>query len=555
MRRRWGLLVLAALAVFALAMMPAEEARADEGHVHGWGEWTYLNEQDHYHQCTVCSFRESEAHVWSEYMDIGNGMHSVICPVCGAVKPGAELVMHRWGEWEDAGVGDNHRHTCLDCGAEETKPHNFNIGVFVSHEPDGHYFNFCDVCGWIDSIKPHTWNGLKPNGDGTHTLACDICDEISPGAEPEPCDWGTWKYENADVHIRWCNKCRGFETEAHDWSVYRDNGDGTHSLVCSGCGAVKPGTEPEEHRWGEWADAADGVNHRHTCMDCGAEEKQPHTKDRIAEADADEHGWACDVCGTVWLHEAHTRETLPAVEPTCTATGLTEGERCSVCEEILTAQDVVEVNPDAHPADKIMTDVAVESTCTETGLTAGTHCDACGAVLLDQQVIPATGHAYGEWRPGSGRHTATCAHCRHAITAACTMIDVPSADPEAAPVRICPVCGAREDGEPLARLHGAKAAAGAPRGTLSVFMAAPAEDAPGILVFAVVRNGAPLPHSGEVTFTLPAAAVEGLRLTAISPDGTEIPLPVETDGKTATFTLTFAPEDAEPIPAAFVKIV
>ena len=37
----------------------------------------------------------------------------------------------------------------------------------------------------------------------------------------------------------------------------------------------------------------------------------------------------------------HTEEVLAAVEPTCTATGLTEGKRCAECGEILTAQETV----------------------------------------------------------------------------------------------------------------------------------------------------------------------------------------------------------------------
>jgi hypothetical protein len=37
----------------------------------------------------------------------------------------------------------------------------------------------------------------------------------------------------------------------------------------------------------------------------------------------------------------HTEETVPAVDATCTATGLTEGKKCSVCETVLVAQKTV----------------------------------------------------------------------------------------------------------------------------------------------------------------------------------------------------------------------
>lgn len=37
----------------------------------------------------------------------------------------------------------------------------------------------------------------------------------------------------------------------------------------------------------------------------------------------------------------HVEEVMPAVEPTCTKTGLTEGKRCSECGEVLMAQETV----------------------------------------------------------------------------------------------------------------------------------------------------------------------------------------------------------------------
>ena len=37
----------------------------------------------------------------------------------------------------------------------------------------------------------------------------------------------------------------------------------------------------------------------------------------------------------------HVEETIPAVEPTCTETGLTEGKRCSECGETIVEQEVV----------------------------------------------------------------------------------------------------------------------------------------------------------------------------------------------------------------------
>ena len=49
----------------------------------------------------------------------------------------------------------------------------------------------------------------------------------------------------------------------------------------------------------------------------------------------------------------HVEEGMPAVELTCTKTGLTEGKRCSECGEVLVAQETVPAlaaRPKAVPA-------------------------------------------------------------------------------------------------------------------------------------------------------------------------------------------------------------
>ena len=50
---------------------------------------------------------------------------------------------------------------------------------------------------------------------------------------------------------------------------------------------------------------------------------------------------SCGDSYTESVPAAHTEETLPAKDATCTETGLTEGKKCSVCNEVLTAQEVV----------------------------------------------------------------------------------------------------------------------------------------------------------------------------------------------------------------------
>ena len=106
----------------------------------------------------------------------------------------------------------------------------------------------------------------------------------------------------------------------------------------------------------------------------------------------------------------HKWVTDAAVEPTCTKTGLTEGKHCSVCNTVLTAQEVIPVT--GHT---VVTDAAVAPTCTETGKTEGKHCNVCNKILVMQEEIPADGHEWGEWfvteaakESESGKETRVC---------------------------------------------------------------------------------------------------------------------------------------------------
>ena len=124
-----------------------------------------------------------------------------------------------------------------------------------------------------------------------------------------------------------------------------------------------------------------------------------HTKEILEAVEATctktglTEGEKCSVCGTVLVEQqvvektAHTEEILEAVEATCTKTGLTEGKKCSVCGETTVKQETV---PRIPHTEEIVE--AVEATCTETGLTAGSKCSVCGRTVVVQKEVEALGH-------------------------------------------------------------------------------------------------------------------------------------------------------------------
>jgi hypothetical protein len=162
--------------------------------------------------------------------------------------------------------------------------------------------------------------------------------------------------------------------------------------------------------------------------------KKAHTYD-------DEYDATCNVCGyervAACAHE--NIEILPAVNATCTTTGLTEGSKCNDCQEIIVEQTVI--NAPGHDLTQhegkaptcdedgweayetcsrcdhntkvelsalghnTVIDEAVESTCTSTGLTEGSHCSVCNEIFVAQTETSKKAHTYDD------NYDATCNAC------------------------------------------------------------------------------------------------------------------------------------------------
>ena len=97
----------------------------------------------------------------------------------------------------------------------------------------------------------------------------------------------------------------------------------TERAICQICGAPYGKINPDNHDWGEWA-----ITAAPSCTNPGTETRvcnrdDSHTETRTTDA------------------LGHQSEEVAAVPPTCTKTGLTEGEVCSVCGETLNGREVI----------------------------------------------------------------------------------------------------------------------------------------------------------------------------------------------------------------------
>ena len=141
-------------------------------------------------------------------------------------------------------------------------------------------------------------------------------------------------------------------------------------------------------------------------------------------------GKHCSVCSTV-LVKQDVVEALghkPGAEATCTT-----AQSCTVCNTELvaalghkpgaeatctTAQSCTVCNTELVAAlgHTKVTDAAVKATCTKTGLTEGEHCSVCNTVLVKQEVVEALGHKAGA--VATCESAQTCTRCDYVFVAA-----------------------------------------------------------------------------------------------------------------------------------------
>ena len=369
------------------------------------------------------------------------GVKTYTCEACGETREEAvEALGHSWNEGEvttaptctEAGVKT---YTCEACGAtrEETiDATGHNPVIIPAKEPtcteagltEG---KVCSACGEVFIAQEtvpatgHSWDKgrvtTKPTctKDGVMTFVCTVCKETMTEAI------------EATGHTE--------RVIPEEPATCTETGL-TEGVECSVCGETLVAQEIIDATGHSWDEGK--VTTEPTCTEAGVET------------------FTCTACGETRTEAVdptgHKEETIPAVPATCTETGLTEGKRCSVCGEILIAQETIEATGHSWDEGKVTTEPtcteagvetftctacgetrteavdptghkeeiipAVPATCTEEGLTIGKKCSVCGEIIKAQEVTAATGHSWDEGIvtkaptcTEAGVKTSTCTVC------------------------------------------------------------------------------------------------------------------------------------------------
>lgn len=265
----------------------------------------------------------------------------------------------------------------------------------------GHFWQF------VSSQEPNCRHGW------IETYRCDLCGKTSTSEYGEPGDHQFGAYQRIEPTCtqyggtrRVCAVC-GFTEEmweieplGHDWVESLQEPtctqDGYRSSACSRCG--ERGQYTTISAKGHTPVSLPAVEA--TCTSAGKTE-----------------GSRCSVCGTM----LNVQADVPALghswdggtvtkAASCTADGVITFT-CSRCGATRTEA----IAKTGHTP---VTVPGKAASCTANGLTDGQKCSVCGTVIKAQSQIPATGHTWGDWRteaPGTcvqrGMQVRACSRC------------------------------------------------------------------------------------------------------------------------------------------------
>lgn len=408
--------------------------------------WGYKDADGHAHRCRTngCTAHDTV----NVHISGGQATETTpeICTECGYIIRAALGHTHSWTLVSEIAS------TCIHTG---TKAHYKCSGCpQLATEADGVYTITDDTAlelpenpanhageetEWVKTETTHTeaykcCNAVKtaeaPHSGGTANCQvraiCAICGQTYGEFGAHDYDTSVWGYKEADGHAHSCQTAGCTTHDVLAVHSYDDDSDTT----CNICGYTRSIMPPHSHDLQVVAAipatcaSTGNIEHYH-CTDCGKLFNDSNGTQELTAADV--------TIGKL----PHTPVTIPAVPATCEQSGMTEGSKCSVCQEVITAQTTIPaLNHDWQPAVcetpetctrchvtrggalghdySVSLNNAIPATCTAGGKQTDIKCSRCDDIQVGA-TIGALGHDWGRYtvttpatETNEGVETSTC---------------------------------------------------------------------------------------------------------------------------------------------------
>lgn len=227
---------------------------------HTFGDNIYIDDENHRHSCTVCSFAETEAHTendewitdeqyhWYECSECDErysiGKHvfpdgcESACETCGYVSEEGHLLANEpssdeSGHWYDCDKCDKKvdfkehnfhaecAENCQDCSYVRQTTHSFSA-AWMSNGVQ--HWQECNVCGLKQNMADHN---PDPSAEDWETQLCTVCSFMLRSADDHVHSYHKISHDSR-THWGTCACGHDMGVESHTWSM--------QTQQCSVCG-------------------------------------------------------------------------------------------------------------------------------------------------------------------------------------------------------------------------------------------------------------------------------------------------------------------------------